>query len=498
VQLAGGLLPTLNQLVQTYIELSKHGVVWTAIEQGLIDIGKHVPVFGTLVQLMNQLRGGGRLTDNPGEDINRLMGQRAQIERQRQFAAGRGLPTAGFDKDLARIEDLLKVSRVYQAQAALTGGDTSDAMSRRMRTGVRGAAPVVSGGGSDKAAKDAQREAEARAKLVAELAGLQGSFAEDWARLNKIYESGAISLEQLTAAQGKLLEQQPFMQERLRTEKDLGDVRAKAAEMADKSVAQMALENDELAKANATLGEQIATIGLTAKEVQALTLARMEANIQLEREKLLVAQNIEGNEREVEQIQRRIRLLEQQKGLTGQEFEKKASAEFSEDLRSDLKGAFQRAFEDSKDPGKAFVDALASTLYTRVSTALADAVMDNLLGQMFGGSGGGGGGGGGIVSAIAGLFSFDGGGTTGRGARAGGLDGKGGFLAMLHPQESVYDHYKGRGAAPPAGGPQITIVNQMTVGDVASMQQVQEQLRASEKRTFAGIQRSLNYGGSMG
>jgi len=37
-------------------------------------------------------------------------------------------------------------------------------------------------------------------------------------------------------------------------------------------------------------------------------------------------------------------------------------------------------------------------------------------------------------------FSFAGGGYTGPGARAGGLDGKGGFMAMLHPQETVIDH----------------------------------------------------------
>ena len=38
--------------------------------------------------------------------------------------------------------------------------------------------------------------------------------------------------------------------------------------------------------------------------------------------------------------------------------------------------------------------------------------------------------------------SFDGGGFTGMGSRTGGLDGKGGFLAMLHPRESVIDHTK--------------------------------------------------------
>lgn len=48
--------------------------------------------------------------------------------------------------------------------------------------------------------------------------------------------------------------------------------------------------------------------------------------------------------------------------------------------------------------------------------------------------------------------SFDGGGFTGTGGRSGGMDGKGGFPAILHPNETVIDHTKGQG-----GG--ITVVN---------------------------------------
>ena len=49
---------------------------------------------------------------------------------------------------------------------------------------------------------------------------------------------------------------------------------------------------------------------------------------------------------------------------------------------------------------------------------------------------------------------YEGGGYTGSGPRSGGLDGKGGFMAMLHPRETVVDHTKGQGA----GG---TVVNQV-------------------------------------
>lgn len=56
----------------------------------------------------------------------------------------------------------------------------------------------------------------------------------------------------------------------------------------------------------------------------------------------------------------------------------------------------------------------------------------------------------GIASTVAmakgmALMSFDGGGFTGYGPRSGGMDGKGGFPAMLHPNETVIDHTKGQG-----------------------------------------------------
>ena len=51
---------------------------------------------------------------------------------------------------------------------------------------------------------------------------------------------------------------------------------------------------------------------------------------------------------------------------------------------------------------------------------------------------------------------FNGGGFTGYGARAGGVDGKGGFPAILHPNESVLDHTRGQGSG-------VTIVQNINV-----------------------------------
>ncbi|MEM6500102.1 MAG: hypothetical protein AAF709_25770, partial [Pseudomonadota bacterium] len=55
---------------------------------------------------------------------------------------------------------------------------------------------------------------------------------------------------------------------------------------------------------------------------------------------------------------------------------------------------------------------------------------------------GGGGGGGLLGSFLGGVLSFSGGGFTGNGSRTGGIDGEGGFPAILHPNETVIDHTK--------------------------------------------------------
>ena len=129
-------------------------------------------------------------------------------------------------------------------------------------------------------------------------------------------------------------------------------------------------------------------------------------------------------------------------GLTGPDA-KAASRLFGETLHGDVKDALSQAFRDTKNPVEAFGNALYNVVLTRVSSGLANSMADSLLGKE--------GGGGGLLSGVSdwfsNLLSFDGGGYTGAGSRSGGLDGRGGFMAMLHPNESVIDHTKGQGAA---------------------------------------------------
>lgn len=66
--------------------------------------------------------------------------------------------------------------------------------------------------------------------------------------------------------------------------------------------------------------------------------------------------------------------------------------------------------------------------------------------------------------ASADTVSFAGGGFTGSGSRTGGVDGKGGFPAILHPNETVVDHTRGQSSA---GG---VVVNQ-TINVTTGVQQ---------------------------
>jgi len=77
--------------------------------------------------------------------------------------------------------------------------------------------------------------------------------------------------------------------------------------------------------------------------------------------------------------------------------------------------------------------------------------------------------------------SYEGGGFTGRGARAGGIDGKGGFLSVLHPNESITDHTKGGGG--------ITIVNNIDAKNADSFTEmrIRAAIEESSQATVAKI-----------
>jgi hypothetical protein len=154
-------------------------------------------------------------------------------------------------------------------------------------------------------------------------------------------------------------------------------------------------------------------------------------------------------------------------GLTSKALEKTKS------IAEELGLTFESAFEDAVLGGKKLSDVLKGLAQDFARIVLRQTVTKPLADM--------------ATKFIGTLFSADGGGYTGNGSRTGGMDGKGGFMAMLHPQETVIDHTKGQ-----RGG---SVVINMTpqIGDVASMSYVQEAVARGVQQALAAARRNEGY-----
>ena len=106
--------------------------------------------------------------------------------------------------------------------------------------------------------------------------------------------------------------------------------------------------------------------------------------------------------------------------------------------------SFEDAIVNGLKTGKlAFKDFATVVVEELIRVAIQQLVIKNLLNMFsFGTVSGSGSGTSGVGGSV---MSRDGGGFTGFGSRSGGVDGKGGFPAILHPNETVIDHTKGQG-----------------------------------------------------
>ena len=153
-----------------------------------------------------------------------------------------------------------------------------------------------------------------------------------------------------------------------------------------------------------------------------------------------------------------------------------------------------KSFEDAIVSGlkngklsfKNFADVVVTEL---IRVAVQQLIIRNLLnmGSLFMGSMGNDGSTA-KATALTDSISFAGGGYTGMGARAGGVDGKGGFPAVLHPNETVVDHDQGQGMG-------ATVNFNINAVDAAGF----DQLLASRKGLITSIiNNAMNNQGRMG
>ena len=255
-------------------------------------------------------------------------------------------------------------------------------------------------------------------------------------------------------------------------------------------------------KETKTIDEQIADLDKTIQDAQATGMIEVVDGVQVklteehlalllqERDALIqLKQEADAGGQSFDNFQQNLTDFKEQVGESIQ-----VVKTFAETVQGQLTNAFQKFFDFTS---KQFLD------FQNLATGVARAVLNELI-NVF------------IVQKLVGmisnsltefgdflkddgstakaaqltnsLFNGDGGGFTGMGVRAGGIDGKGGFPAILHPRETVIDHTKGQGMG-------ATVNFNISTVDAAGF----DQLLASRKGLITTIiNNAMNNQGKMG
>lgn len=273
------------------------------------------------------------------------------------------------------------------------------------------------------------------------------------------------------------------------TERELAAIRVSAEQLSTRRLDGLIADTDAMVRNNEALRQQLEELGLSVEALERLRVARLDDAIAAERQRLVNAQSVEGNEAEIALIERRIRLKEIERGLTTAGADKRRqvdleaeSADAARILNNDVKNALSNAFRDSRNPILAFGEALGNVVYTRLTNAAANGLADILVGT------GKPGGSGGLLSGLVGLFG---------GFFAGGGDPPLGKASIVGERGPEWFIPRQAGTIVPAGkmGGGGTTVIYMTpqIGDVASMSYVQAAVQRGVQAALGMANRQESY-----
>jgi tape measure domain-containing protein len=268
---------------------------------------------------------------------------------------------------------------------------------------------------ANKAAKDHQDQLDRQRKLVLELSGLNGDFIKDWEELNQLHKSGGLTMEQLVAAQKKLLEQQPGIKKGLEDEE-------KARKAANKAIEEAREANNKVIQSHEQLmlklKEEIEKqkeyndkIGLTKEQLVALDIAKLHKTATDLEHQAGIELELKGNEQLYKQYMdqaAKLRELAQLKASgavkdVATEAAKKADEDWqktAENIEKNVFEALLRGFESGKSVAENFRDVIKNMFNSLVLQPIIKPVMSmasNMLSQAFGMMGGG---------STAGFMSF--------------------------------------------------------------------------------------------
>ena len=299
--------------------------------------------------------------------------------------------------------------------------------------------------------------------------GASKAAAEAQKLADKTAERLASSEKLITAAQreGELLSANSEIERaQIESKNAIFEIAEKYGELAAQSLSDAETENLlkaqglEVENERYELEEKLADIRKSALGGIEEEIAHMEAILAgTEKEYLLKKQiaELEASGISGDVAEARVQRLDQLKEEVAafEEMEAKIEA-VADTIAGSMTNAFTSIVDGSKtaeealadmmkDIAKSFIDMAADIIKQQIAMIIKGLIMKALGISMPGASGGGSFGGGspaGIGAGISAGLSYEGGGYTGNGSRSGGVDGMGGFPAILHPQETVVDHTK--------------------------------------------------------
>lgn len=181
----------------------------------------------------------------------------------------------------------------------------------------------------------------------------------------------------------------------------------------------------------------------------------------------------------------------------------------ADELGNALADSFDRAVDSMIDGSKSVADIVTDLFVDMSRDILRDALQplkdgfrDAITGKGFGGGtnqsdGLLGGLGSFLGDSLGSIFSFDGGGDTPSGSRSGGVDGKGGFPAILHPDETVIDHTKGQSISSGGGSTFIQNNNNSFTSDMDIDRRIKAQQPVLAQQTADLVLAKLQSGGDF-
>jgi hypothetical protein len=402
-RVSGDLLPLLNALTAEMLEsanktegLTSSFNPLTETLRALIVIGGNVSYVlkgvGTEIGgIAAQISALARADFKGFAEIGQMMKKDAETARKEFDAWEKRIMEAGQKAAEPKPEVDPEIARQAAKAAA--------ANAARVRAFVDGEkAAKAAADAAKKAAEAAQKELEEQAKMLAEIAGLSGSFAEEWNRLSRIYASGKLSTDDLVKAQADLLAKQPAVKKGIDAEKtaieDLIKAQEELASDYAKDVADRlsawngALSGvNEYAKgikeSNALTEYEVSLLGQT-EYARNVALGQYQVELALRREILKIQESgLSSAQQEMLIAKANAAAAEARAGIETKAFLEQWRKD-SDEINRALTDSLMRGFEDGKGFARNFADTVENLFKTMILRPTIQGILAPIAGQITG------------------------------------------------------------------------------------------------------------------